>query len=372
MTGYMNHTANEVISKLGDQNLYRAGISNRQANRKKSMNNHLLHMLREWQPLKRQCRWVLGVIYKTEGSCYRKAGAMMLISSDGHQLGVLSGGCLETDIHKKARRVMDDAEPRFATYDDEDEHDIAFQLGVGCGGVVHVALVPVTGDNTFLHFDGLLASLEQAIPCFWQLNVGDAVSAKVTQDAPSTGLAVAPAEFVGKVGEDGVLTCRCAPPVHLLIVGAGLDATDVARLATALGWQISVWDPRPGKAHSALQMSAVTVIKGSEKATLQQYVAEHGVHAAILMSHHRDVDAMALSALSPTPVGYIAMLGPPHRRSEILGLAGLDEQGIGQRLFSPAGLNIGGELPESIALSVIAECHASLYQRRGESLSQKL
>ncbi len=70
----------------------------------------------------------------------------MLFSDAGHQLGILSGGCLESDIVKKAQRVMDDGSARTLTYDDEDEQDIAFKLGVGCGGVVHIALVPL--DNT--------------------------------------------------------------------------------------------------------------------------------------------------------------------------------------------------------------------------------
>ena len=70
------------------------------------MSNHVNHLLAQWLPLKNKHKWVLGFIFKTEGSCYRKAGAMMLFSDAGHQLGILSGGCLESDIVKKAQRVM--------------------------------------------------------------------------------------------------------------------------------------------------------------------------------------------------------------------------------------------------------------------------
>ncbi|MGV6807280.1 MAG: XdhC family protein, partial [bacterium] len=41
-------------------------------------------------------------------------------------------------------------------------------------------------------------------------------------------------------------------------------------------------------------------------------------------------------------------------------------------LHSPAGLNIGGELPESIALSILAHCHAVLYGRDGKPFSERL
>ena len=66
------------------------------------MSNHVNHLLAQWLPLKNKHKWVLGFIFKTEGSCYRKAGAMMLFSDAGHQLGILSGGCLESDIVKKS------------------------------------------------------------------------------------------------------------------------------------------------------------------------------------------------------------------------------------------------------------------------------
>lgn len=336
------------------------------------MNNHVLHMLRHWQPLKTELSWVLGVIYKTEGSCYRKAGAMMLISEQGHQLGVLSGGCLETDIHKKARRVMTDNAPRFATYDDEDEHDIAFQLGVGCGGIVHVALLPLSEENGYLALEALHGSLEHATPCNWHLDLGAVLQADVETVNQDDGLAVPPAAFTGRVGVDGKLCCRCVPPVHLLIVGAGMDAGNVATLADSLGWQVSVWDPRPGKQQGARSLKKAALVEAKAPADLQKWVSGHAVQAAVLMSHHRDIDAQALSALVPASLHYIAMLGPPHRREEIVALAGVDERSIDGRLFSPAGLNIGGELPESIALSVIAECHAALYKREGQSLSDGL
>ena len=117
------------------------------------MSNQTLHLLSQWAPLKDKHQWVLGLIYKTEGSCYRKAGALMLFSDDGHQLGILSGGCLESDIHRKARRVMQDKKVRHTIYDDNDEEDIAFKLGVGCGGVVHLALLPVEAENCYLSLE---------------------------------------------------------------------------------------------------------------------------------------------------------------------------------------------------------------------------
>ena len=143
------------------------------------MSNHVNHLLAQWLPLKNKHKWVLGFIFKTEGSCYRKAGAMMLFSDAGHQLGILSGGCLESDIVKKAQRVMTDGVSRTAVYDDEDEEDIAFKLGVGCGGVVHLALVPVNENNQYLSLDVVSKTLSNGMACVWRCAV-DGTSGKCT------------------------------------------------------------------------------------------------------------------------------------------------------------------------------------------------
>ena len=47
------------------------------------MQTQLLHLLNHWHSARDTHEWVLGVVYKTEGSCYRRAGAMMLFNSLG-------------------------------------------------------------------------------------------------------------------------------------------------------------------------------------------------------------------------------------------------------------------------------------------------
>ena len=44
------------------------------------MSNQLNTLLNAWHKGKSDTDWVLGTVYKTEGSAYRKAGAMMLIN----------------------------------------------------------------------------------------------------------------------------------------------------------------------------------------------------------------------------------------------------------------------------------------------------
>ena len=70
------------------------------------MSNQLNALLNTWADARDDTDWVLGTVYKTEGSAYRKAGAMMLINGYGQQFGLLSGGFLEADIVRNARKVM--------------------------------------------------------------------------------------------------------------------------------------------------------------------------------------------------------------------------------------------------------------------------
>ncbi len=50
---------------------------------------------------------VLATIIATQGSVYRKEGARCLIHPDGRITGVISGGCVATDLHDYALRALE-------------------------------------------------------------------------------------------------------------------------------------------------------------------------------------------------------------------------------------------------------------------------
>ncbi|MGP4969667.1 XdhC family protein [Psychrobacter aquimaris] len=60
----------------------------------------ILKLAREAQ--QQQVDAVLATVVNTQGSAYRRAGAMMLICEDGRSVGMISGGCLEPHIIKRA------------------------------------------------------------------------------------------------------------------------------------------------------------------------------------------------------------------------------------------------------------------------------
>ena len=340
------------------------------------MKNQLIHILRRWYEQKESAQWVLGVIYKTEGSCYRKAGSMVFFNSLGEQFGLLSGGCLESDIKLNSRKVMDDLKPRCVTYDDSDEEDIAFKLGVGCGGTVHLMLLPITKDNHYLQLTEVLTALESGESCQWQQQITEEATF-ITKMLPlsesSTNHSLDGKRAKLTTDPDGTfLTVTMSPPPHLLVIGGGLDAFYVCRLAAQTGWQTSLWDPRPAQGRKSDFVFVDNVLDGYPPEKLTDFIQSHNVDAVILMSHSKRIDTSALHHIYHTPVKYIGMLGPRHRRDEVIHEAGIDYSDSSQPIAGPAGLDIGGDLPESIAISIMAECHAALHNKTAQSISNRL
>lgn len=341
------------------------------------MANQLLDLLKAWHPQRDELQWVLGAIYKTEGSCYRKAGAMMLFNNLGQHFGLLSGGCLESDIQRHARRVMAEGKTKLLCYDASDEDDLSFQLGIGCGGTVYILLQPVERSNNYLALRQVYEALVQRRGGHYYQLISDRSSAKAHFVADSKRLSGVDADeyasprIIARQESDqqyDVLISAVKPAPHLLVIGGGMDAQPVINMATELGWETSLWDPRPANARREYFMAA-SHIPECRVEQLASHANKQHINAAILMSHNVKLDANALAVLQNTSIDYMALLGPASRREKVVRAAGLRETELKIPLHGPAGLDIGAELPEGIALSILAECHARLMQKQGLSLS---
>ena len=162
--------------------------------------------------------------------------------------------------------------------------------------------------------------------------------------------------------ENGWLVTTVSPEPHLLVVGGGIDARPLVSIAKELGWRVTLTDPRPANARIEYFPKADVILR--EMGTgLSQYIKAQKVDAAVLMSHSVNLDAEGLNSFQHTSLKHIALLGPKHRYYQVLERAGLAEQDLTCLVSGPAGLDIGGQLPESIALSILAEAHGVLHQK---------
>jgi xanthine/CO dehydrogenase XdhC/CoxF family maturation factor len=329
---------------------------------------------------------VLVTITRTEGSTYRKPGAMMLISSDDRFEGMISGGCLEGDLLEHARQVFETGEARTLTYDMHADENLAWGLGLGCDGVIHLLLQRLQRDSGH----GFLRSLEQAH------ERREAALLAITTEGPGQGaMALLKQNGEGKGDElllarlrpmldpwpgwrcrtladeaeadnPGVIVIHLPPQVRVLICGAGPDAVPVAGTLATLDWGVHVVDHRPAYARAERFPAGCTVSR-SRPENLSEAVELAELDAAVIMSHHLENDAEYLRQLHDAGLAYIGLLGPAARRLRLRDMVGCTDR----LLHGPAGLDIGAELPAAIALSIAAEIHAVLNDRDGRSLTGK-
>lgn len=328
--------------------------------------NHLIHLLEYWCTKKDEMQWVLATIVGTEGSSYRKSGAMMLIDSLGHYHGMLSGGCLESDIMRQARRCWDDNKNHIVQYDMREEEDLAWQLGIGCGGLVRILLQPVTSDNQYLFLPELLHRTRNFKTSIYQQ--------VANQDFPNNRLLDYTNEQLldnDKQAELSIFQNIIKPAPHVAVFGGGADARPMVDIMSTLGWFVTLLDPRPSYARKSEFPGASVLIK-SEIDSLVEQDWLFTIDAVMIMSHNIKIDAHALVLVQESAAKFVGLLGPTHRTDRVLKEASLTREMLTKPLANPMGLRLGGELPESIALSAIAEIHAYLEKTDGLSISGML
>ncbi|EWH08788.1 xanthine dehydrogenase [Catenovulum agarivorans DS-2] len=326
------------------------------------MTNQLTELLTNWHQQKDQYQWVLGTIIETQGSSYRKAGAMLFINNLGQYFGLLSGGCLEADIMRQAQKVMDDQQAMVIQYDMREEDDISWKLGIGCGGMVRILLQPVSAQNHYHNLPVLLELLQGRQNVSYQINLtapDNSNLAVVNKSIDSHKTSI----------QSDVLNVQLKPVPHIAIFGAGIDARPLVAMAGNLGWQISLIDHRTNNARAQYFTAATQIIRQAPEQLAEHQLLQN-IDAAVVMGHNLQFDAAALAILQTSTAKYIGLLGPTHRKEKVLKQAQLQLQQTSMPIYGPIGLNIGGELPESIALAILAEIHAVLERRDAGFLSK--
>ena len=344
----------------------------------------------------------LATVVHVEGSSYRRAGARMLITEDGQLTGAISGGCLEGDALRKARLVMAQNKPMLVTYDTTDDDDAKLGVGLGCNGIIHILIEPIFAnkqDNPINLFKLFLSKREPVVLItLFTMNNKQAAQ-------PGTCLLLNKDELiVGKFPDDEIkdalltdaknvlvngnsvtktylygdkFTCfieLMQPTVSLIIFGAGNDALPLVQIAATLGWLIYIVDGRSNYAIPERFPLAEKIIISKPENVLPQIIIDERT-VIMLMTHNYNYDQCVLKQLLPLSISYIGILGPKKRLQRMLdefadeGVKITSEQL--ESVFGPAGLDIGSENADEIALSIIAEMQAVLKKRAGTSLRYK-
>jgi xanthine dehydrogenase accessory factor len=337
-------------------------------------------------------RAALATVVKVDGSAYRRPGARMLIMEDGQWKGSVSGGCLEGDALKKARKVMDGRETQLLTYDTREEGAHDLYLGLGCHGRIEIILEPLHADdpsNPILSLQSFFQQHKEAVLATVLQGEGLKLGTRhlwIEQDASLPGTWEAYAEGFYRALEEGksvnmlfkeedkqteIFFEYLNPGLELYVFGAGLDVVPISEMAKVLGWKVFVYDNCV--AHLApKRIPGADALNFTDFCSLPKDFSPGRFSAALVMSHSYKFDANALKFLQDKNVPYVGLMGPKKRFERMLeefpSLAVYQE---GNRLHNPIGLDIGAETPEEIALSILSEIKAFFAGRPGRPLTEK-
>lgn len=343
-----------------------------------------------------QRKVALATVVFVEGSAYRRPGARMLVTDDGRCEGAISGGCLEGDALRKARQVMLDGKPMVVRYDTMDDDANSLGIGLGCNGIIDVFIEPIdpldpTNPIALLrefsqHRDRrVIATILRRTPGI-SLQEGSrfVLTEQLTEDVPAW---LRPdMELIMQVGKpltamiplrDGVVEVfieYLEPGIELVIFGAGYDTIPLTRLATEIGWRVTVTEDCI--AHLApKRFPEATCLLYADAEVVTDKLSFTDRTAAVLMSHNYHYDLAVLTKLLSTNVPYIGMLGPRKRYEKMK--TQWERTGhsfapsIQKRVHSPVGLDLGAETPDEIALSILSEIKAFFSQRPAGFLTDR-
>jgi xanthine dehydrogenase accessory factor len=229
----------------------------------------------------------LATVVSTKGSTPAKVPARMVIFEDGSIIGTIGGGCVEADVIRAARDVLDTGAPRRVSFHLHGEE--AERTGIACGGIVEI----------------MIESLEEP---------------------------------------------------RVVLIGAGHVAQAVARLASNVGFRVTVVDDRADFASRERFPTADELIV-AELTDLARHVKVTRGSSLICMTRGHSEDMTALRFALTTPARYVGVLGSKGKRVQFR--ESLLEAGYAKDVIDsvrmPVGLEIGAETVEEIAVAIVAE-----------------
>jgi xanthine dehydrogenase accessory factor len=343
-------------------------------------------------------RMALATIVAVRGSTYRRPGARLLVPEEGAPVGNISGGCLEGDVADVARVVMDEGRARLAGWDLTADDDAVWGLGLGCNGAIEVFIEPA---EKAAEVAGVLrTALEEERPIsvvtvVESSHAGVDAGARliVRPDGTSDGSlgdgsvdAAAVEAAVARLREErsevrtlveGVRAFVevLDPPLRLVVCGAGHDAIPLVRVASVLGWNVTVVDDRPAFLTRARFPEAAGFVALNEPGDAGKAADVDERTFAVVMTHNFLRDKEYARSLLDSPAAYIGVLGPGARTERLL--MELRDEGLEvgdadrSRIHGPAGLDLGGEGPEEIAQAIVAEIVAVKRHREGGFLRDR-
>jgi len=316
-----------------------------------SLDIKVLAQLCEWlqQPQQNKSVWLCTVV-KTWGSAPRRPGSV-LASCNTDFVGSLSGGCVEDDlIQRLASGEFDESTPHYLVYGQSEAEAQRFNLP--CGGTLGLLLEPLQPGQG-AHFQAILNSLRsrQFITrhCRWPDGQRNLSAQGKRFDIALTLQDSKPTSLVQTYG----------PETHLFIIGSNEVSRHLAEFALALGYRVTVCDPRQDQLEKCVALGVDKTDQMPDDAILSQ--AGDANSAIVAVTHDPRIDDMGLMVAFSTEAFYIGAMGSrvsSKNRRDRLAQLGVPQQQL-QKLHATIGIDRGSKTPAEIAVSILAEVVAA-------------
>lgn len=314
---------------------------------------------------KNKGRSVLATVVDLKGSSYRRPGVRMLIHENGEMVGAVSGGCVEKEILRQATTVFKSNIAKVMTYDG--------RYKLGCEGTLFILI------ESFSPSEAFITAFEQAIASRTTIAITSYYANEVSENT-SFGSSFKlntnwhPINHKGNYDTELTAFSQVLKPCcRLLIIGAEHDAVELCAFASQMGWEVLIIAPptqekKLADFNGALRIDNVV----AEEIDVSQIDKQTAV---VLMTHSYAKDLHFLIALQNSKPGYLGLLGPNTRREKLLNEFVTHCPEVEERFFDfvygPAGLNIGAETPQEIAIAILAEILTVFRDKKPISLRDK-
>ncbi|MFC5147149.1 XdhC family protein [Streptomyces aureoversilis] len=356
--------------------------------------------------------FAVATVVAVEGSAPRQPGAALAVDAEGTAVGSVSGGCVEGAVYELCRAALESGESvreRFGRPGGPPGGDDGFAVGLTCGGVLDVLVVPVLPDapgRTVLA-EALAAAAAGEPVALARVVAGPAgllgrallvradgtYAGALAESGGPDRAAAAEAAALLAAGRTGTVTVgmesaagarcgdpvtllveSCLPPPRMIVFGAVDFAAALVRAGKFLGYHVTVCDARPVFATAGRFPEADEVAVGWPHRYLDAQQASGALDARTVLcvlTHDPRFDVPLLERALRLPVAYVGAMGSRRTHEDRLGR--LREAGVGEpalaRLRSPIGLDLGARTPEETALSIAAEIVALRHGGTGAPLT---
>ena len=330
---------------------------------------------------------VLATIVSVQGSSPRHAGSKMVIAGNGQCYGTVGGSLLEATVIQAGRSILAGAQSRLMDFDLTGENAAA--PGMICGGraVVLLEYIPATPENAEF-FSALIEAIKTGQDLYFLTRFHKSAD-KI--DIAGHAILFADGRFTGTqswtdrdietlklqlltttetaqvaLGETVVVADPFLRVKTVYCFGAGHVAVPTVHIAALVGFPVEVFDDRSEFASRERfpEARAVHVIEDFN-AALAGLPIDADSYIVILTRGHK-FDREVLEQALRTQAGYIGMISSRKKKEAIY--AALLAQGVPQtrldQVHSPIGIPLGGETPEEIAVSIVAELIRARAQSR--------